>query len=78
MLYLPEHCSDLVTVTIPSQFTETELETAQFINNSGELWLAGKLDTGTYMDILDSVEIDPIEFLDSAEEYMDELRRCLT
>lgn len=54
------------------QFEATRPEDWQelvFLNEAGELWLGGELDTGTYEDILENLgEIkDPDAFIRSAQ-----------
>lgn len=39
------------------------------INQSGVDWLKGRLDTGTYFDVLEQFGIDPIAFIKPVEEF---------
>lgn len=73
-LWLPEDVGEILCVTIdPSQSGATEWEGMALINTLGFDWLDGELDTGTYFDALESVGIDPINFVGVAEDYVEYL-----
>ena len=70
-LWCPEDVEDLLLVTIdPNQSGETEWDMMVLINSSTREWLSGKLDTCTYMDILDAAGIDPLQFVSTAEHHV--------
>lgn len=74
MLWLPERASDLLLVTIdPSQSHDTEWEGMMIVNQAANDWLAGRLDTGTYFDMLEHVGIDPFNFVRPFENYVENL-----
>jgi len=58
-LILPEHISDFLEILIPVDATESEFDAMVLVNESGSNFMNGILDLDTYMDILDSVGIDP-------------------
>lgn len=72
MLWVPEHLADTLTVTIDgSQSTETDWEGMMMVNQAAVDWLKGKLDTGTYFDILEHVGIDPLGFVQPVESHVE-------
>lgn len=58
-LIVPENISDLLEIQIPVDSTDGEFEEMMLVNRSGHLFLENEIDLDTYMDILDSVGIDP-------------------
>lgn len=70
-LWLPESAGEYLSVSIaPSQSGETEWSGMILTNQAGFDWVEGKLDTGTYFDVLESVGIDPVSFVGTAEDYV--------
>lgn len=70
-LWTPSHCNDFLLVEIDaSQSTETEWENMFMLNRAANDWLKGRLDTGTYFDMLDHCEIDPFEFVGKVETHV--------
>jgi hypothetical protein len=73
-LWLPDSAGELLAVTIvPNQSSDSEWNGMMLINHSGIDWLAGQLDTGTYFDILESIGINPVTFVESTEQYINGL-----
>ena len=60
MIFVPEEIEDLLCILPNSDATETEQEAALLVNKSSVELLSNQLEVDTYMDILDSVGIDPI------------------
>ncbi|MEG4458912.1 hypothetical protein [Microcoleus sp. N9_A1] len=58
-LIIPEQISEFLEILIPADSTESEWDEMMLANKSGVDFMAGELDIDTYMDILDSVGIDP-------------------
>lgn len=58
-LAVPENVGDLLEIQIPVNSTELEFEEMTLVNESGHLFVENEIDLDTYMDILDSVGIDP-------------------
>ncbi|MEG4323606.1 MULTISPECIES: hypothetical protein [unclassified Microcoleus] len=58
-LIVPEYISDFLEILIPANSTKSEWDEMVFVNKSGIEFMNGELDIDTYMDILDSVGIDP-------------------
>lgn len=77
-LWLPEDLAELYAVTIPPNSTESEVSTMLRLNSAGADWVDGRLDTGTYQDILEDAGFkDPNYYLESTENFLDRLVRCL-
>lgn len=73
-LWLPEHLGDLLLVTIdPSQSSDADWEGMMMVNQAANDWLRGRLDTGTYFDMLEHVGIDPLSFVQPVENYVGSL-----
>lgn len=71
LLWLPESAGELLVVTIDlSQSGDTEWDGMLLVNDAAFKWVNGLMDTGTYMDILESVGIDPENFVEEAENYL--------
>lgn len=74
MLWLPEHAGELLLVTIDAfQSTNAEWEGMMMVNQAAYDWLKGKLDTGTYYDMLEHVGIDPLSFVQPFENHVKNL-----
>lgn len=58
-LIIPENISDFLEILIPGNSCESEWDGMMLANQSAGDFIAGDLDLDTYMDILDSVGIDP-------------------
>lgn len=58
-LIMPEDISDFLEILIPVDSCETEWNAMMLANQSAGDFISGSLDLDTYMDILDSVGIDP-------------------
>lgn len=58
-LFMPEEISDLLEIQIPIESTDEEFESMILVNNSSKSFFKSEIDLDTYMDILDSVDIDP-------------------
>lgn len=58
-LFVPETINDLLEIQIPVDSTDTEFEEMILINKSSQLFLENEIDLDFYMDVLDSVGIDP-------------------
>lgn len=70
-LWLPDSAGEYLSVSIcPAQSGETEWQGMTLINQAAFDWPEGKLDTGTYFDMLESVGLDPIFFVGTAEQYV--------
>jgi hypothetical protein len=65
-IYVPENISDLLEVEVDSNCTDSEFEGMILVNNSSQQFLDNELDLDTYLDILDSVGIDPYFHLQEA------------
>lgn len=76
MLWVPEHCRDFLIIEIDSsQSTETEWENMFMLNQASSDWLRGRLDTGTYFDMLDHCGIEPFSFVGKVETHVELLTR---
>lgn len=76
-LWLPEHAGELLVVTIdPSQSGDTEWDGMMLINQAAFDWLNGKLDTGTYFDMLEHVGVSPDAFVGEVEDYINYVVCC--
>ncbi|MEG4047821.1 hypothetical protein [Microcoleus sp. Pol17_C1] len=60
MIFMPEEIEDLLCILPNSDATETEQDAALLVNKSSCKLLSNEIEVDTYMDILDSVGIDPI------------------
>lgn len=70
-IWVPDNARDLLLVTIDlTQSGETEWEGMLLVNSAAGDWVNGRIDTGTYMDILESVGINPDSFIKEAERYV--------
>lgn len=58
-LFVPEKISDLLEIQIPINSTDEEFEAMILVNNSSQSFIKDEIDLDSYMDILDSVGIDP-------------------
>lgn len=77
-LWLPEDLAELYAVTIPRDSTESETNTMLRINTAAGDWVDGRLDTGTFQDILEDAGFDdPDYYLESTENFLDRLVRRL-
>jgi hypothetical protein len=76
-LWLPPHWSDLVIVEVSGEAIRDPeaLEEMFILNQAGIDWMQGKLDTGTYMDMLEHYGHDPLEFVGGIEQDMEILIR---
>ncbi len=74
-LWVPKYAGELLTVSIdPNQSGETEWSAMVLVNQAAFDWVAGKLDTGTYCDILEHAGIDdPLTLIQKAESYLDQI-----
>jgi hypothetical protein len=70
-LWVPPHVGDLLIVTVDTDASDADFEGMLLVNQAADDWLTGKLDTGTYLDILDEVGIDPLGFIAEVEEHVD-------
>ncbi|WP_414576939.1 hypothetical protein [Anabaena sp. CCY 9402-a] len=64
-LILPEDFRDLLMVTACD---ERDINGMITINQSSADWLTGRLDTGTYFDVLDHFGIDPFIHVNPVED----------
>ncbi len=64
-LVLPEYYQDLLMV---SACDKRSIDGMVTINQASANWLAGKLDTGTYFDVLDHFGIDPFLHINPVED----------
>jgi hypothetical protein len=64
-LLLPEYYQDLLMV---SACDERSFKGMIIINQASTNWLAGKVDTGTYFDVLDQFGIDPFLHINPVED----------
>jgi hypothetical protein len=60
MIFIPEEIEDLLCILPNSDATESEQDVTLLVNKSSCELLNNKIEIDTYMDILDSVGIDPI------------------
>lgn len=74
-LWIPERPGELLAVTVDPLASDTDFEGMLLVNMAASDWLAGRLDTGTYFDILDHVGIDPLGFVGEVNEYIEMLAR---
>lgn len=58
-LIVPEDISEFLEILIPVDSTESDWDAMMLANQSGASFIDGNLDLDAYMDILDSVGIDP-------------------
>jgi hypothetical protein len=59
MIFMPEEVEDLLCILPESDATQTEEEAALLVNKASCELLTDQIEVDTYMDILDSVDIDP-------------------
>ncbi|MEG4225533.1 hypothetical protein QUA35_06700 [Microcoleus sp. N9_B2] len=59
MIFLPEEIEDLLCILPTSDATENEQDAALLVNKSSCELLTNQIEVDTYMDVLDSVGIDP-------------------
>ncbi|OCQ98959.1 hypothetical protein BCD64_23255 [Nostoc sp. MBR 210] len=69
-LWVPPHLGELLVVTVDAEASETDFEGMLLVNQAANDWLYGRLDTGTYFDMLDHVGIDPLGFTGEVEEHI--------
>lgn len=63
-LWYPPSLADLLCVDIDTQADDTQFQNMLVANQATVDWLGGKLDTGTYLDIVEqTMEEDPIDFV---------------
>jgi hypothetical protein len=62
-LLIPEDPRDLLFVSVQG----SDIQGMLTINQAGADWLTGKIDTGTYFDILDEYGIDPFDHVEPVE-----------
>lgn len=65
-LFIPDDVSDLLEVSIPIESTDSEYDNMLLVNSSAQSFLSGETPTDCYLDILDSVGIDPVFHLQEA------------
>ncbi|MDZ8090186.1 MAG: hypothetical protein RMY16_32225 [Nostoc sp. DedQUE12b] len=65
ILLLPEDYRDLLMVSAGNERDITGMLT---VNQASSDWLVGKLDTGTYFDVLDHFGIDPFLHVNPVED----------
>lgn len=71
MLWTPAETRDFLIIEIdPNQSTETEWENMFMLNAASNDWLKGRLDTGTYFDMLDACGIEPFSFVGKVEKHV--------
>jgi hypothetical protein len=63
---LPDDYRDLLMV---STCDSRDVNGMIMINQSSTDWLTGKLDTGTYFEVLDHFGIDPLLFVRPVEDF---------
>ncbi|MEG3840029.1 hypothetical protein [Microcoleus sp. herbarium14] len=59
MIFVPNDIEDLLCILPDSDATKSEQDLALLINKSSQEFLNREIEVDTYMDILDSVGIDP-------------------
>lgn len=59
MIFMPEEIEDLLCILPDSDATESEQEAALLVNKSSCELLTNQIEVDTYMDIVESVGIDP-------------------
>jgi hypothetical protein len=59
MIFMPEEVEDLLCILPESDATQSEEEAALLVNKASCELLREQIEIDTYMDILDSVGIDP-------------------
>ncbi|MBC1238705.1 hypothetical protein [Nostoc sp. 2RC] len=69
-LWIPPHADELLVVTVDAGASDTDFEGMLLVNQAANDWLRGRLDTGTYFDMLDHVGIDPLNFVTEVEEHV--------
>ena len=74
-LWSPDDLLDLLSVDVPCNATDSELNSMILINKTGRLWLNGDVCTEYYCDVLAEFGVQPIEFLDEVSEHIDTLIR---
>ncbi|MBD2569691.1 hypothetical protein [Anabaena lutea] len=67
-LILPKDYRDLLFVSAPD---ERSIQGMLTINQASVDWLQGKIDTGTYFDILDEYGVDPFDHVEPVEDILD-------
>jgi hypothetical protein len=69
-LWVPDSASELLVVTVDERASELDFEGMLLVNQAAVDWLHGRLDTGTYFDMLDHVGIDPLGFVGEVEQHV--------
>ena len=58
---------DLLFVSVQDK---RDIQGMLIINQAGADWLTGKIDTGTYFDILDQYGVDPFDHVEPVEDLV--------
>lgn len=75
LLWIPPSVSDLLTVSVDGNADDATIQGMNIINFAANDWLTGKIDTGTYFDLLDHFGINPLEFVGEVEDHVSLLLR---
>jgi hypothetical protein len=65
---MPEHAGELLCVFVDKDVDDFHFQGMLEVNAKSFDWLDGRLDTGTYFDILEHYGISPLEFVEPVTE----------
>lgn len=74
-LWVPDHAGEILSVSVEAGCDDSVFEAMVIVNQAAADWLMGRLDTGTYFDVLDEFGIDPLGFVAKAEDHLELLTR---
>jgi uncharacterized protein YjbK len=60
----------MFSVSVPLDASEWECRTMLMINEAAQKFLSGQLDTGTYLDMVETAGIDPDTWLNERCEFL--------
>ncbi|MBO1058986.1 MAG: hypothetical protein HEQ27_21765 [Dolichospermum sp. JUN01] len=64
---IPDDPRDFLFVSVQN---ERDIQGMLTMNQAGADWLTGKIDTGTYFDILDQYGVDPFDHVEPVEDLV--------
>ncbi|GJD16364.1 hypothetical protein RIVM261_013200 [Rivularia sp. IAM M-261] len=70
LLWLPSNISDLLTVSVNADASDSTVDGMCVINNAASQWTSGEIDDYTYFELLDHFGIDPYGFVSEVEEHL--------
>ena len=69
-LHLPDYAGEILCVSVAADADDFAFDGMIQTNQASFDWVEGRLDTGTYFEVLDHYGIDPLTFVQPIEQLL--------